>query len=410
MQVAHAQVGADRRGGARRVIGLGGVGRVVLEDFGAGVGRHHQLELPGCRRSRRPGEGEGAVAETSGADGPVHRGVVAQGCADGDLARGEVAHQHRVGPGPGDRGVARVVDAPVQGNRRTRLGSGGLQAQVAHLEVRVGGELERDRHRSAVVQLGGSGGVALDDGVADIRLHLEREIARAGVAVGDRDRDLARARAARLKRHRADVVVVDQEVADRRVVARDVADQQPVQPGARGRQVAGIEDLVADHDLRARYEPASGRDDRQVAHDQVGSGLGAQAGEDDLGGGRYRLGVERVARDRGCVDASFDQQGVAAAEGQRQQSHVAGAQAGQAEYGVRERIEQPPGRRRACSQAQKIEIEAIARCGSERIQICLVRRVELAIDRCTRRDRGRLCEVEYPETVGGCLIVGRVHR
>ena len=116
-------------------------------------------------------------------------------------------------------------------------------------------------HGRAVVQFGFAGGVALCHRVANIIEYLEREVARAWVAVRKREGDLPNTSAARNQRHSANVVVIDQVIADEFVIARNVTDDHAVEPSTRGGLIAGVEGLPGDYHLAARLQrSAAGRD------------------------------------------------------------------------------------------------------------------------------------------------------
>ncbi|MCG3170393.1 MAG: hypothetical protein CALGDGBN_01933 [Pseudomonadales bacterium] len=128
-----------------------------------------------------------------------------------------------------------------------------------------------------------------------------------------------------------------------------------------------------------------------------------------------RVHAHAVAAGRRLVVARFQQQRVFAVVGERQRAHILGVrrvvEAGRAEHGAPERIEQPP----ACiAAAARLDVEEVLLTGRgrEAVRVGFRGRIEAAADGGVERQFAGRIEVEQPETVaaGDLVRVARVRR
>src|SRR5262249_38237163 len=89
-----------------------------------------------------------------------------------------------IAEGDVDGGVADILVVPADRNLAARLRAGGVDRQVGDLEVGVRRQGRAGRGAGAVVALARAGGVVLKDAVARVRRDRGRDLADAGVAVG----------------------------------------------------------------------------------------------------------------------------------------------------------------------------------------------------------------------------------
>ncbi len=271
--VAFSRAGAARAGGI-------GLAHLAVE-----IGGDRDLELARAGRSLRQGENvllrpRGACRDRSVAR---HGGIVEHIPERDDLVRRDVADHHVGIERAGHRGVAAVLNRPVQRRAITRTQSGRRrQGEIGDLQVRRGGRHRGDRQARAVVALRRI--AAASPRIVELE-HLveivggDRELDLAGAAKADRKRiaDLARTTVARRNRSvSVRRVRVDHRDRIERFPRGQIPDRDVVVPGAAGRRGAQVAVVPMQHDAGAGLQPVR-RLDRKVGCRQIRVGSDRRA-------------------------------------------------------------------------------------------------------------------------------------